>query len=143
MFFKLEGNKLHGLCRRRLALHPRCRSPKSNDKIIIYIPRQQCKRFCFLSSIISDCGCFHPQYLDTDDLTVKPCNLQSNSKILKKLFSNKQFSSSGNDSICVEGLMQQFDNGDRKCQCNPACFELDYEISLSSATWPAKQYKVC
>ena len=63
-------------------------------------------------------------------------------RIFKKLFSNKQFSSSGNDSACVEGLMQQFDSGDRTCQCNPACFELDYEISLSSATWPANQYKV-
>ena len=48
----------------------------------------------------------------------------------------------GNDSACVDDVMDMFENVDMTCDCNPACVELDYEIIISEATWPSKQYTV-
>ena len=42
---------------------------------------QQCQRICSHSSILDQCGCFHPRFLDTESrFGYKPCNLSSTCK---------------------------------------------------------------
>jgi len=76
---------------------------------------------------MADCNCFHPFYLDTDDdrKGFPPCDLTS----------------STTDSVCVEVVLSQFDSDQRHCDCNPACNEVEFETTLSMATWPSTQYK--
>ena len=64
---------------------------------------QQCKRFCVLDSVMADCGCFHPLYLDIDDTREEkpPCNL-GNSTV----------------DLCIKRVMAQFSGALRACPCN-------------------------
>ena len=83
---------------------------------------------CSHSSILEACGCFHPMFLDKDEVPLdKPaCNLTNPST----------------DTTCVEIVTYQLDNGIRKCVCGPNCNETDYELFLSQSRWPSKQYTV-
>ena len=40
----------------------------------------QCQRVCTHSSVVQDCGCFHPLFLDQDAAELRPCNLTSGCK---------------------------------------------------------------
>ena len=46
------------------------------------------------------------------------------------------------DATCVESVIEQVDAGQRTCLCNVDCEELDYELSISQAIWPSRQYEV-
>ena len=48
----------------------------------------------------------------------------------------------GSDFVCVVNVINEIDDGQRKCQCNVECSELDYQLSISQAVWPSKQYEV-
>jgi len=79
-----------------------------------------------LSSILSDCRCFHPLYLDQDRdrAGFGPCNLESGTT----------------DNTCVAAVLEQLGTETRVCNCSAACNGTDYEIDLSTAVWPSKKY---
>ena len=80
---------------------------------------QQCKRFCVLDSVMQDCGCFHPLYLDIDDTREEkpPCNL-GNSTV----------------DLCIKRVMAQFSGALRACPCNQVSkdnFSLNFDFAFS------------
>ena len=78
-------------------------------------------------SIMNDCNCFHPLYLDIDanKQGQVPCNMADMTV-----------------NACVDQIMTQFTEGIRKCQCSQACNETQYKALLSSSKWPSNQYLV-
>ena len=44
---------------------------------------QQCQRVCTHSSILMDCQCFHPMFLDLDAPEQNSCNLTTDCKLLE------------------------------------------------------------
>ena len=50
--------------------------------------------------------------------------------------------SGGSDVDCVGSVIEEMDAGQKKCQCNVECEELDYQLSISQALWPSNQYEV-
>ena len=50
--------------------------------------------------------------------------------------------SGGSDTECVGSVIEQIDAGQKKCQCNVECEELDYQVAISQALWPSTQYEV-
>ena len=86
----------------------------------------QCKRACSFSQILIECGCYHPIFLETDaQADWRTCDLSSNST----------------DYACVEMIMTELDQQNRLCNCNVSCGDIDYELYLSNAKWPSKQYE--
>ena len=61
---------------------------------------------------------------EPDDLM--PCNITSGSL----------------DEECVSSVIEEMDSGQRECQCNAECNELDFKVSISQAQWPSKQFEV-
>ena len=74
---------------------------------------------------MSDCGCFHPLYLDIDSVRQgqPACNLADDST-----------------SACISDIMNQFISDARSCPCDQACYETKYNAITSSTSWPARQY---
>ena len=46
------------------------------------------------------------------------------------------------DEECVSNVIDEMDNGLRKCKCNAECEELDFKVVMSLTEWPSKQYEV-
>ena len=88
---------------------------------------QQCSRFCMLDSIMQDCGCFHPLYLDIDDTRLghSVCNLANITT-----------------TACVGSILDQIVVGQRTCPCHQSCDQTLFQTSVSAASWPSKQYEV-
>ena len=78
--------------------------------------------------MMQDCDCFHPLYLDIDDTRHNklPCDLTPHSLT----------------HSCIKAVMSQFSGELRSCPCNQACYETQYSTMVSSALWPANQFKV-
>ena len=74
-------------------------------------------------SIMTDCGCFHPLYLDIDDDRggKLPCDMSDS---------------------CVDDIMKQFEDNRRSCDCSEACDETQYKATISTSKWPSNQYLV-
>ena len=68
------------------------------------------------------------------------------SKSLLKLCRNEKLpcnlTTGSTDATCVNSVIEQIDGGQRTCLCNVDCEELDYELSISQAIWPSRQYEV-
>ena len=80
-----------------------------------------------LDSIMQDCGCFHPLYLDIDDsrLGRAVCNLANTTT-----------------TACVATILDQIVAGQRTCPCHQSCDQTLFQTSVSAASWPSKQYEV-
>ena len=80
-----------------------------------------------LDSVMEDCDCFHPLYLDIDDTRhgKYPCDLDDSET-----------------DACISSVMRQFSGELRSCPCDPACYQTQYTAAVSSAMWPSKQYEV-
>ena len=80
-----------------------------------------------LDSIMQDCGCFHPLYLDIDDTRLgrAVCNLANTTT-----------------TACVATILDQIVAGQRTCPCHQSCDQTLFQTSVSAASWPSKQYEV-
>ena len=67
----------------------KCMSNWSETNYTDYIDKDwsynllQCQRVCTHSSVLMDCGCFHPLFMDLDAAGETPCNLTDSCKILR------------------------------------------------------------
>ena len=77
--------------------------------------------------MLSDCQCFHPLYLDKDDVRAgrEPCDLVESAT-----------------QYCVQEVINQFNRDLRRCNCNASCEEFSYRALPSVSLWPSKQYEV-
>ena len=102
---------------------------------------QQCKRFCILYDIATNCSCFHPLYYDVGKGidVLKPCNLASaglNYSLKSILICILCL-----DVECMEEVFKQIKSDAGHCDCQPACKEIDYETTLSASVWPSNYYR--
>ena len=97
---------------------------------------------------MTDCGCFHPLYLDIDTNREdrEPCDLNNETV-----------------NTCIAHIMTQINRADRQqqnisnitqsqtirisyiirlCNCNASCTEETYEVLLSASKWPSNQFEV-
>ena len=134
-----------------------------------YCFSQQCRRFCLFDHFRSQCGCFFSSYLDSDSnramfqiskwywencVSLHHKNELTSTQwycfywwfIFETLLRNDllpcDITSGGSDEDCVGSVIEEMDAGQKKCQCNVQCEELDYQLSISQALWPSNQYEV-
>ena len=77
-----------------------------------------CQKLCIQENIQQICNCSHPLFESAQD--TRPCNLSKGAE----------------DAECVLEEIIMFDIGEKKCNCDPPCKEIDFEKLVSSTVWP-------
>eukprot|EP00090_Calanus_glacialis_P004580 TRINITY_DN13435_c1_g1_i1.p1 TRINITY_DN13435_c1_g1~~TRINITY_DN13435_c1_g1_i1.p1 ORF type:complete len:302 (-),score=83.60 TRINITY_DN13435_c1_g1_i1:31-864(-) len=95
-----------------------------------------CQQICHQAAIASDCSCYWPELFipslsdDTEAQKMftfdkRPCDISL---------------SDNPDRTCYDDIIRQFDTRNRSCPCEVACFERQFQSSVTVATWPSNQY---
>ena len=77
-----------------------------------------CQKLCIQENIQKICECSHPLFEPSDEF--RPCNL----------------SKAADNAECVLEQIIMYDIGEKTCNCDPPCEEIDYEKLVSSTVWP-------
>ncbi len=116
---------------------------------------QQCQRFCLQDSFESVCNCFVTTFLDDDSNKngLKSCNMTSGGKaslemrmpagktnVVIKMIEPPSVLAA--DYTCVNGVIEALDAGNRTCDCNVQCDQIEFNLQISQTTYPSMQYTV-
>ncbi|CAD5212988.1 unnamed protein product [Bursaphelenchus okinawaensis] len=92
---------------------------------------EACLRSCLQDEIIKECECYDPQYNYPSDVTVPSC------------YNTDDPNTAMDCTLAIVNSLDTSANGTfdiNSCDCLPSCDLSYYQISMSTATWPAKTY---
>merc|ERR1719350_1785730 len=81
-----------------------------------------CQTFCHSQAIIANCSCNWPEFFLPEEIVgvanfTRACNISSGSR----------------DVICKKATIKQFDSLERKCPCEVACHDRNFQSQISSS----------
>ncbi|KAK0425213.1 hypothetical protein QR680_009087 [Steinernema hermaphroditum] len=92
---------------------------------------ETCLRSCIQEKIIRDCGCYDPSYWKPEDTAVSCANTKDPKQSMACIW----------EILNGDGADGKVADPTKDCKCSEPCLEMTYGVTMSTALWPANNYK--
>lgn len=94
---------------------------------------QRCKKICLQYYFQSKCACFHPYFPMPETISSRSqANVTAPNPCLLSIHSR--------DYNCTQGVLSSMISGNITCTCYQSCYEVYYDLEMSTTLWPRSSY---